>query len=134
MKCIVKVSADRKLVPAYETDQDDFEKLKRGGYYKATLVQARNPDHHRKGMRLIRDVFENQDTYETMEDLLIEFKLRTGWYTEHISLRGVVMYIPKSLDFASMDQTEFEEFYERAIDVALKFFDYKEAVEYAGYN
>ena len=134
MKCIVKVGPDRKLEPAYESDQEDFEKLKRGGWYKCTLTQARNPDHHRKGMRLIRDVFENQDAYETMEDLLIEFKLKCGWYTEHITTKGVLMYIPKSLDFASMEQTDFEKFYDRAIDVAIKHFGYKEAAEYAGYN
>lgn len=130
MKLIMQLRADGRLVPSTETDQEEFEKLRRNNHYKVQITKARNPEHHNKGMRLIRDVFENQDTYQTMEDLMVEFKLRTGWYTEHITMRGVVTYIPKSLDFASMDQTDFEEFYGRAIDVAVKFFGYANAVEY----
>lgn len=138
MKCIVKVihhQADglKCLIPASEHDEDQFIKLRVGSEYKADIKKARNVDHHRKGMRLVRDLFENQDGYESFEDLLTELKLQCGWYTHHVRLNGEIVYLPKSISFADMDQTEFEELYYRMIGVAKQHFNMtdEEAESYA---
>ena len=39
----------------------------------------------RPGTTLINLIFENQEKYTTIEDLLTELKLQTGWYREHVS-------------------------------------------------
>ena len=52
------------------------------------LRKARNPDHHRKGFALITLIFDSQEKYLTMEDLLIELKLMCGWYVEHVRSSG----------------------------------------------
>ena len=131
MKCVVQIDTEGRLIPATEHDAEEMAKLRPRNHYKCNITRARNPDHHRKGMRLLRDVFENQDRYETFDDLLIEFKLCTGWYAEHITTKGVLIYVPRSIEFANMDQTEFEEFYSRAIDVAIQRFGFTPASEYA---
>ena len=128
MKCIVKVGRiydpeTTILVPAHESDAEEFGKLRLGSHYKANITRARNPDHHRKGMRLVRDLFENQDRYESFEDMLTELKLLAGWYSHHVRLNGEVVYLPKSISFADMDQTEFEELYSRLLDIATQHFD-----------
>lgn len=138
MKCIVKMipgyGQDRILVPANEVDQTAFEKLRMNTEYKCDLRKARNPDHHRKGFALITLIFDSQEKYLTMEDLLIELKLMCGWYVEHVRSSGELVYIPKSISFADMDQLEFETFYDRVLDLAIgpRFNLGKPAIEFLG--
>lgn len=134
MKCIVKVtisaSNQRILEPASINDEREFEKLKLGNHYKADLRKARNPDHHRKGFALINLIFDSQEKYATLEDLLVELKLQTGWYTEHVRTSGELVYIPKSISFADMDQLAFETFYDRVMEIAIQNYGLEEALEF----
>lgn len=130
MRCIVLAAANGTLIPAYPTDEAVFESLKVGNHYKCDIRRARNPDHHRKGFALINLIFHSQEKYRTIEDLLVELKLQTGWYREHIRANGELIYVPKSISFADMDQLEFEAFYETLIDVAIQHYGLKEAVEF----
>ncbi len=117
------------------TDMDGenyINKLKDGETVKATITKPRNPKHHRKFFSMLNMVFENQDKYEILEDLLTEVKLRTGHYKEHITVKGTVIYIPKSVAFDEMDQLEFESIYNKAISCCLKYFikpDNKELID-----
>ena len=102
--------------------EEVLDKLHTGDMLHGSLTKLRNPDHHRKGMALLNYVFKSQEKYTNFEDLLVEFKLKTGWYKEHLTMKGKIVYVPKSISFGSMDQIQFEEFYSKAIDVALKDF------------
>ena len=93
-----------------------------GDVLKAKVGKPRNGGHHRKAFALINFIFENQDRYATVEDLLVEIKLKAGHYREHITTKGKLVYIPKSIAFAAMDQAEFNIFYEKMIDIALQHF------------
>jgi hypothetical protein len=137
MKCIVKVEHGDGgigqgiiLEPASAQDETAFESLRVGTQYKCDLRKARNPDHHRKGFALIKLILDSQEKYTNIEDLLTELKLKVGWYREHVRSNGELVYIPKSISFADMDQTEFEEFYERVMDIALQEYGLEEAVEF----
>jgi hypothetical protein len=138
MRCIVKPhrlfhlngSEAKVLLPAYEADEEVFDSLKSDNMYKCDIRRARNPQHHRKGFALIKLIFDSQERYRTIEDLLVELKLMTGWYREHIRPNGELIYVPKSISFADMDQIEFEAFYELLIDIAIQQFGLKEAVEF----
>lgn len=155
------------IVPSGYHDQTEFEKLKVGNEYKIDARKARNPDHHRKAFALINLIFDSQERYTTVEDMLVELKLRTGWYEEHISGRpnpffnavaamirrtvptapmrnsliralkkiamsaeSRVIYVPKSISFADMDQTQFEEFYDRVMDLAIQEYGLEDALEF----
>lgn len=118
------------LVPSSHHDQTEFDKLRMGNQYKVDARKARNPDHHRKGFALINVIFENQERYTTLEDMLVELKLKTGWYTEHIRSDGELIYVPKSISFADMDQTQFEEFYDRVTRIAIEEYGLEEALSF----
>jgi len=45
-----------------------------------------------------------------------------GLYAEHITTKGKIIYVPKSMSFAEMDENEFEELYSKFIDIALQHF------------
>ena len=97
-------------------------KLKEGETLKLTYKKVRNGTYHSKFFSMINLVFENQDKYDVMEDFLTEVKLRSGHYKTHVTLKGKMIYIPKSIAFDEMDQFDFEKFYEKAINVCLKHF------------
>jgi len=110
------------LAPADDEATEALKKYKVGAVVSAEIKKPRNYEFHKKAFALFQLIYENQEKYETMKDLLTEIKLRCGWYEEHVSMNGVVIYVPKSISFASMDDLEFSTFYDRAINVALKYF------------
>ena len=136
MRCIVKVSLPKSILigktilPAYEADEEVFAKLKVDNYYKCDIRKARNPDFHRKGFALIKLIFDSQEKYRTIDDLLVELKLMTGWYREHVRTDGSIIYVPKSISFADMDDLEFERFYDAVIDIAIQKYGLEEALEF----
>ena len=99
---------------------DDLEGV--SGEVMVEIKKARNPKFHIYAMRLFRLVLNNQEKYQNMEDLLVEIKLQTGHYEEHITLGGKVIYNPKSISFAKMEEIEFKAFMSKSIDAILKFF------------
>lgn len=122
------IDGTKVIIPSSEKDHDEFSKLRIGNEYKIDARKARNPDHHKKGFALINLIFDSQEKYQTMEQLLTELKLKVGWYTEHVRLSGELVLIPKSISFADMDQTQFETFYDRLIDVAIRDYGLEEAL------
>ena len=110
------------LVPDDDSTVDQLQKLKTGEVVLVEYKRPRNVQFHRKFMALVNLVFDNQDKYTNREDLLTELKLQVGHYQEHITLGGKVIYRPKSISFASMDNDEFSTFYSKVVDVVLRFF------------
>lgn len=110
------------LVPATDKDAEIYNALRIGDYIYVEYRRPRNPQHHRKMMALLRIVLENQEKYATIEHVLLEIKLRLGWYEEHVRLSGEVILVPKSIAFASMDQDTFALFYNRTVTVVLEEF------------
>ncbi len=129
-KVVNVVGFGRVLVPSGHHDATEFEKLKVGNEYKVDARKARNPDHHRKGFALINLIFDSQEKYTTIEQLLTELKLRVGWYEEHVRMSGELVLIPKSISFADMDQTQFETFYTRVTDIAIQEYGLEDALDF----
>lgn len=106
------------LFPGH-VDADEYEKLRAGCDYKVRITKARNPEHHRKAFTLINQLFDNQERYQNRDDFLFEIKLLTGWVVRHVRENGEIVYRERPLNFVDCDQLEFEDFYERLIDVAI---------------
>ena len=111
-----------KLEPSLPEDEIKLSKWKFGDVLCVEVKKPRNGKFHKKFFALLHVVFGNQDKYSNMEDLLTEIKLKTGHYTEHITTKGIVVYIPKSISFAKMDELQFQMFYSKVIDVVLRDF------------
>jgi len=110
------------LIAASPQDYALMKSWRVGEVVKAKMSKPRNGGHHRKAFALINYIFENQDKYKTVEDLLVEIKLKAGWYKEHLTTKGQIIYVPKSISFSAMDQAEFNIFYNKIIDIALQHF------------
>ena len=109
----VLVGSDRHSVAA-------LEKFKDGEIVRAEIKRPRHPKHHRKYWALINLVHGStavSDIYATPEKLHQAIKGLLGHW-EPIQLpTGEIYKVLKSTDFAAMDQTAFEDFYARAVDV-----------------
>lgn len=114
--------ADGRLAPSLEHDAEKLRRIKLGDIVECTIVKKRNGKHHRKAMALLQFLFDNQDRYDVFKDFLVEVKLRTGHYYEHITVKGTIMYLPKSIAYENMDQVEFDLWYNKVINAALKYF------------
>ncbi|HQC63267.1 MAG TPA: DUF1367 family protein [Candidatus Marinimicrobia bacterium] len=105
------------LAPFDDADAQRMAKIKTNEVVRAEITKPRNLLFHKKFMALVRLVFENQERYNSIEDLLVEFKLKVGHYKEHITTDGKIVYVPKSISFSQMDEYEFNEFYNKALNV-----------------
>lgn len=117
---------DGGFVVEYGNDHDEVKKIPEGTEVKAIITRPRNIGHHRKFFALLRLVVNNLpeelDIYNNTTLLLDEIKFQLGHFELRQNIDGNPYYIVKSINFGSMDQTEFNEFYSKTIDVILKHF------------
>lgn len=96
-------------------------RMKAGDHLRIETARPRNPGHHRKLFALLRLVADNSDTYDTIEKALTAIKLVCGYADPLIHpVTGEFSMIPRSISYEGMDQDEFDEFYNRAIDGVLQ--------------
>jgi len=118
---LTRPSHDLTLVPTTELSEKRVSRLTIGEDVRAEMKHGREVWRHKKFFALLWLVFNNQDKYKIFEDFLVEIKIKTGHYQEHISLERGIVYIPKSISFAKCDETTFIEIYDKALDVCLEF-------------
>ena len=114
------------LVPLYDSDLDAKHKLKEGKVYKVTVTTPRNYQFLKKFFALIRLTLDNlperlQDHYGIYNetDMLNCIKLDLG-LAHTITYNDHPVLITESISFAAMDEAEFEQFYNRTIDLILQ--------------
>lgn len=127
MKAMLRKTA-RGLVGATADDQAQWSRWRRrletmpeGEYVRIEIKRPRNGAHHRKFFALLTLVAENSETYGTVEKALVAVKLASGHADPLLDpTTGQVLMIPRSVSYESMDQDEFNDWYQRAIDGVLE--------------
>ena len=110
------------LHPLRNSDSEQLSKLKLHNEYKFVVTQPRNVGHHRKFFALINMAYDNQEKFNSVDDFRAWCTIKAGYY-RRIETPGNDLYLPESISFASMDQTKFEEFYYKFMDVICNFLD-----------
>lgn len=105
--------------PASESDAEIARKFPYGKVLSCKIWKERNVNFHRKFFALLKYVFNNQDRYKNIKHMRVAIELECGNYDEYVTLDGKLVYVTKSISFESMDEVEFEELYNNAIDVIL---------------
>jgi hypothetical protein len=109
------------LVPVDEPDREALKKVKTGQTVTVEMKKPRNPHFHRKYFALLGLVFDNQEKYESFAYFLNEIKFRIG-HVDQFIIDGKMVFQPRSISFAAMDDYAFADFYSKTIDVILKHF------------
>ena len=109
----------RGLVPLYNTDYDNYAKLKIGWEGEVEFKQIRNYEFHKKFMALINLAYENQDKWNNFDAYRKYLTAKAGYYQSFPTDKGTFI-IADSISFANKDEIEFQEIYSRVLDVVIK--------------
>jgi len=125
------------LMPSHQQDLEAIKKLPAGQPLRVKVTRMRNVGQHRKYFALLNHVFDvweppvAKDEIVTFGDQVLQpeknferFRhdiiILCGFYDAHYRINGEIRLEPKSISFASMDQDEFEQLYDKTIDVIIK--------------
>lgn len=122
MKILVKKQFG-KLIPCYNSDAEALKKskLKEGEIYEVEIKKKRNYEFHKKYFALLNLCYDNQKQYELFDDLRDYLTVKSGYVRKVVHKNGYEEYKPISISFSSMDETEFNELYQKTITVICQF-------------
>lgn len=113
------------LVPMYDSDLEEKKRLRVGENVLCTIRKPRNYEFHKKFFALVRLTFDNLPEHlvrmlnvQSEQDMLTCIKIDLGLYTIAWHARRPVLK-EGSISFAAMDETEFQKFYSRCVDIVL---------------
>jgi hypothetical protein len=108
------------LFPVDEESYDTLARIKHNRDVGCSVVQRRNPRHHRLFFAILKFVQMHSPIlgFAPIEHLKNAVKLATGLYTTYIDTEtGEVSRVLRSISFAAMDQTEFAPWFDEACRV-----------------
>ena len=109
---------------AYDSDFEKAKKIKVGEPYDYEYKNVRNPRFHRLYFAMLNMVFQNQELYNNIDHLRRDLTIEAGYYDLRANIHGEEIKEPKSISFASMDQMQFDEYYNACLDVIVKYFHF----------
>lgn len=111
------IKSEYGLMPSDEKSEKALRKFGFGEYVRCDIKSNRNISHHAKWFAIFNKTFENQEAFETESSFRDYLKIKVGWYTEYVTPKGQLVYSPKSMDFETMEQEDFDGFYNDTIDI-----------------
>lgn len=122
MKLILVKQLNNTFKVAYDSDFEKLKYIKAGDKVMCEIRKPRNIGFHNKFFALIELVFQNQEVYKNKDDLRKDLIVEAGFYEQRVDFHGVVHHKPKSISFASMDEDEFQDLYNKVLDVIVQIF------------
>ncbi len=115
-------------IPASEEDRKIHSKFGEGEYLQLKGKNARSYKHHKKYFALCKEAAESgkedpKDDYLNTTDLVdYHCRAKTGHIKHQITDIGEdgikrIISVPKSIDYDTLDQLKFAEYYEKAVKV-----------------
>ena len=118
------------LAPADGQSAEILHKQKVGQGFRVRMTKIRNIRFHRKFFALLNYAFDTWEPTEkeyrghpvqkNFDQFRRDITILAGFYETAVRLDGSIRITAKSISFASMDETEFEELYSKVIDVLLQ--------------
>lgn len=106
------------LVPGDPATAELVSRYKAGQPLRVKMTGARNVRQHRLYWSLVQKIASAVGLpADTVSSVL---KIKAGCVDHFTGKDGAVMTWPKSIAFSQMDQAEFAEFFERALEVVLR--------------
>ena len=105
------------LIPVDDQGRELLAKLREGRDVGCSIVAHRNPRHHRLYWAIIKFLSEHADMFaNTDTDVIsVALKLATGLVRVFVDQdTGKTVMVPKSISWGAMDQTRFNEFFDKA--------------------
>ena len=123
---MAKIFLTRAITVSLVAGDDDaraaLKKFKPGDGFWVEIRKARNPTNHRHYFALLSLVFQNQERYTSMEQFRTAVQIAAGHVEQLITLEGEVMLMPKSIDYSSLDDIEFDKVFGEVMRVCVEYF------------
>lgn len=120
MKIILIKQLNNSFKLAFNSDYEIAKKIPLNEPIEFEFKKVRNYKFHKKFFALLNLVFENQEVYNNIEHLRKDLTISAGYYDLRHNFEGVEIVEAKSISFAKMDEIEFSEFYNKILDVVVK--------------
>lgn len=117
MKILCRKTLSGHLCPIDDAGRMAVGRLPAGETVAVEFKRPRNLGHHRKFWALVSLIYQNQTHYNSPEALCDVIKVLAGYCVVTRGKGGREIHIPKSISFAAMDQTEFDQFWDRVVTV-----------------
>lgn len=127
MKILVK-NTTRGLIPLYPSDFDEKKKLKLEEEYEVEVRLPRNYKFHKKYFALLNLAFENQERIQNFDLFRKIILIETG-YCESVEIDGKTHVFADSLSFNSMDETTFQDVYNKTHKFCIEVFGLPENIQ-----
>ena len=112
MKIQVVKNLNGTLKPAYDSDYESLKKIPLNEIIEIEYKKQRNIRFHRKLFSLLNLAYSNQNIFDNLEDMRYCLMLECNLSEIKVNkLTGEIFKVPKSLQFAKMDEVEFNEVY-----------------------
>lgn len=121
MKILLKYSLG-KLVPHDAISEKGLENLSQGDVVICEIKKPRNVRFHRKFFSMLSCAHVHMKEgleYPTFDDFRTDVTVAAGFYSLKTGISGQQIKVAKSISFARMDEIEFEQLYNRCLDVIL---------------
>lgn len=103
------------LVPADFVAEEWLDALPEGKEVLIDWRKPRHPENHRHFFAILRLAVEQIDSYDDTESLLDALKIACSHVRPVMKADGEMIFLPKSINFASMGEEEFKRFKNRAL-------------------
>lgn len=118
MKLLLK-RLNNAFIPIDDEGVEIFGKIKEGEEILVEYKRHRNVGNHKRLFSMLQLIKQNQTKYKSVDNILTECKFKAGYFDIHISQNGEKILVPKSVNFASMGEDKFQEFFSSCIDTCL---------------
>jgi len=111
-----------RITPEFNSDYDKLSKIKPNTTYKVVITRPRNIQFHKKYFALLNLCYENQETFNNIDDMREWLTLKAGYFRRVQTPTGTI-FKADSISFAKMDELSFGEYYNRVMDQVCKWLD-----------
>lgn len=132
------------LIPYCNSDLEEKKKLKLDETYVAEVKPERDLHKHKKFFALLRLAWENlphefDGIYPDYQESFRKAVQMMAGHVDNVRLpNGMIINIPKSINFEIMDDEEFKRLYDKCVNIILQYFlkgtDEKELNNYIAEN
>jgi len=112
-------NTEQGLIPLYDSDLEEKKKLKLGEIYSVEIKKARNYPFLKKFFALLKLGHDNTKLEGITFDAYRAYVTMKAGYVETFKTTRGLMALPKSIAFDKMDDTEFQDLYNSAIQVII---------------
>lgn len=103
---------------ADEHAQELIKKFPVGETFRGEIVKPRSRKTLGRYWVLCQMILDNTEMFRSKEQVSDYLKIRTGHSTSIVAAKtGEIFHVANSIDFDSLDETQFQEFWSRACDV-----------------